>query len=575
MRFCADCARDVAACKKDSEQNGWKELYEDQAKADDTFVFMILQYQERCSGKGRGFSRNKFDHLSFREKVYCKKNVRRGTREVMMDWGEFVAHFEKKGYAGTDILAKWNELLQAGAETDQKGRKGQELRISTEVETYKLDEVEHGAEKSRELSHSHGKKFKDDDVDFLGEELARNPDARGQPSSGVLPSVAGSAGHAEAKDKEKEKGKASKQTPFARRTQMHDATVQAVRKCQDVLKKIPEKIRETLVKFKAEEAEYEEYVRILEAREKLCKQLAAHMDLKSREEVEQASVSTSSNLENFLASLNDIEKSYLPDQGKNLRTIPSCLHMTGLLLRKSTRQEIDDWKRLWDDIQSGLVQITALMEQSIKDIEQAKRLRDKKRARDQEAERKRQEREAVKKVKQEQRAALKAGAKKLAAPAAAGAGSLGPQRPVLGIPAEKLQKVAVLAESAFANMSSAERLRLAQMPLLIKDCVKAMEAVRSDARVKAQLAMFQVQFAVSSQSKTTGRVQLPLNQPEHVKSLTAVMAGLDPCGTQWGLNLPGGHGLSPFDQPYIYGSTSEARISGQAKFAFRPSVRGS
>ena len=59
MRFCADCARDVAACKKDSEQNGWKEVYEDQAKADDTFVFMILQYQERCSGKGRGFSRSK------------------------------------------------------------------------------------------------------------------------------------------------------------------------------------------------------------------------------------------------------------------------------------------------------------------------------------------------------------------------------------------------------------------------------------------------------------------------------------------------------------------------------------
>ena len=55
---------------------------------------------------------------------------------------------------GPEILEKWQQLQADGADTDKKGRKGQELRVSTEVETFKLDFKEEGTEMARDLSHS-------------------------------------------------------------------------------------------------------------------------------------------------------------------------------------------------------------------------------------------------------------------------------------------------------------------------------------------------------------------------------------------------------------------------------------
>ena len=369
MRFCQACARDVAACKKDAEQNGWVEVFEEQSKADDTFVYMILQYQSKCSGRGRGFARDKFDHVTFRESLYQKKLTRRGVKSVMMDWGEFTSHHERKGFSGPEILQKWQDAIASGVETDNNGRKGQELRISTEVETYKLEETEEGTARERELGHS-TKKFKAEDVEAMDKDILSKPQNMdingGGPSFGISSKASMVPGDEAAN---KRSGKDQKVSPLSRRVTVHDAAVQAVRKLQDTLKKIPGKIKDTEAKFAAEESEFEEYIKIMRARLALCMVLGAADDSKTRAEVETAATSTQKLLEDHLRNLSAEELSYIPDTGKNLKTVPSCLHFASLVLRKNSHEEIDVWKTQWDDCLSALGQMTTLMEQCVKDIE--------------------------------------------------------------------------------------------------------------------------------------------------------------------------------------------------------------
>ena len=312
---------------------------------------MMLQYQERCTGKGRGFARNRFDHLTFREKLFAKKQVKRGVKEVMMDWGEFQEHFEKKKFSRSEILAKWQKSLQDGAETDQKGRKGQELRISSEVETYKLEETATGKESSRVLEHS-AKKFKGEDVTAIDRDITGQPDNPGSYQPGAsqsLPAAVGNGaggGAANDSDNAPAKAKLPKSAPLSRRVSMHDAALQAVRKAQDSLKKLPSKMRATILAFEPQEAEYEEYMRILRKRLELLTHLAADGDFKNREAVEEAAATSTEALKKYL----------------------SCLRQASSVLKKNTHEEIDEWKSSWDDTLSILVQTTALMEQSVKDI---------------------------------------------------------------------------------------------------------------------------------------------------------------------------------------------------------------
>ena len=54
--------------------------------------------------------------------------------------------------------------------------------------------------------------------------------------------------------------------------------------------------------------------------------------------MEQASETTSAVSTGDIGAMTTIELSYLPDHGKNLRTVPACLHLASLLLRKTTHE---------------------------------------------------------------------------------------------------------------------------------------------------------------------------------------------------------------------------------------------
>ena len=356
---------------------------------------------------------------------------------------------------------------------------------------------------------------------------------------------------------------------LCRRTHLHDAALQGVRKSQDLLKKLPQRLMDTINKFAGSETEYSEYIRILRSRHDLCLRLGADEEAKSREDVEQAAKATTASLASYVESLSEADRCYLPAlaQSCSLRTVPQCLHMAGQLLRKTSHEEIDEWKSDWDDALSGLVQITALMEQSMKDIEAAKKSRDRKRVREQQAEVKRQERETAKKLKADQKAALKAGALKLQGGTPEPEKATGPPRSVLGLKAELLKDVVTVSEADFQNLDAASKIKLLDAPLLVKDCVKAIQIIREDARVKAQVNMFQAQFVASTQAKTTGRCQLPVTAPDQIKVLETAFASLDPSQMKWTPNLPSTHALAPLAVPYIFGFSKDmVYVGGEDKW---------
>ncbi|CAE7303235.1 unnamed protein product [Symbiodinium pilosum] len=386
----------------------------------------------------------------------------------MKDWGEFTEHYEKKGFAPAEILAKWNELLAAGVDKDQKGRKGMELRLSVEVETYKLNQTETGDERSRDLEHT-SKKFKQDDVDQVDQDILSKPKLTpaqllgSQPGSGSGSSKDGQGGNQEPGQKK------YKDNPLSRRTKMHDNAVQAVRRNQDILKKLPAKMKDTISKFAAE-PDYAEYMRILK--------------------------------------------------------------------------------------------VTVLMEQAIKDIETAKRARDKKRQRDEQAEAKRIERENQKKLKADQKAALKAGAVRLSAQPQAPLPVPSCAHKLLETPITLLKEVNKCDEADFCAQTDSVQSAFMKNPLLLEKCEKALEKYAAIARVKAQVATFKCQFPATTQSKTTGRCQLPLSVPEHVSGLAEIFKALDPAKTSWPTTAPSGTDLSHFLAPYIYGFSSTMQYAG-------------
>ena len=436
------------------------------------------------------------------------------------------------------------------------------------AETYKLSQTETGDERSRDLEHT-TKKFKQDDVDDLDKDIHSKPKVTAAQLLGSTPG-SGSGSSKDIQGSNQEAGqKKYKDNPLSCRTKMHDHAVQAVRRNQDILKKLPAKMKDAVSKFAAE-PDYAEYMRILKVRLEICLKMGAEEEAKTREEVESIAKSSSAALKAHLDSLLAESRSYIVDEGKNLRTVPECLRIAGELLTKTTHEDIDAWKSAWDDVISCLVQVTVLMEQAIKDIETAKRAREKKRQRDEQAEAKRLERENQKKLKADQKAALKAAAAKMSAqPQAAPTLVATPSsHKLLDTPIALMKEVSKCNEADFCVQTDPVQSALMKMPLMLEKCEKALEKYAALARVKAQVATFRCQFPATTQSKTTGRCQLPLTVPEHVSGMAEIFRTLDPAKTSWPTTAPSGTDLSHFPVPYIYGFSSSMQYAGgEDKFA--------
>ena len=174
--YCEDCLKDVAACRKDAEEQGWSDKFEQASKNESSFQDLILQYKLDCPSMGRGKKRAALDHRKFFKTTYHDQQARRGTKDKFMDWGEFCKWMtEEKGFDTLEASRQWKELAETATEQDELGRKGQERRYPVAVEKYILRENVHGIRSGTTLSSkpTRKRKHEDDESDdggYAGEE---------------------------------------------------------------------------------------------------------------------------------------------------------------------------------------------------------------------------------------------------------------------------------------------------------------------------------------------------------------------------------------------------------------------
>ena len=174
--YCDNCLKDVAACRKDAEEQGWIDKFDQASKSESAFQDLILQYKLDCPSMGRGKKSAALDHRKFFKTTYHDQQARRGTKDKFMDWGEFCKWMtEEKGFETLEAAAQWKELAETATEFDDLGRKGQERRYPVAVEKYILRENVHGIRSGTEQSSKVTKKRKHEDDEeedggYAGEE---------------------------------------------------------------------------------------------------------------------------------------------------------------------------------------------------------------------------------------------------------------------------------------------------------------------------------------------------------------------------------------------------------------------
>ena len=77
-RFCKDHKKDAEACKRDAEQQGQLDFYNRQSESADLLRKMVLEYAEKCKSRGPGAKRDRFDWISYQEKTFKSKLMRKG-----------------------------------------------------------------------------------------------------------------------------------------------------------------------------------------------------------------------------------------------------------------------------------------------------------------------------------------------------------------------------------------------------------------------------------------------------------------------------------------------------------------
>ena len=82
--YCNACVESQAAAKRDAERQGRLKEFEDAMKIPQEAITLIRQFIETCPSKGRGRQRSCFNWAEFVEVTYAKREIKRGSKDIMM-----------------------------------------------------------------------------------------------------------------------------------------------------------------------------------------------------------------------------------------------------------------------------------------------------------------------------------------------------------------------------------------------------------------------------------------------------------------------------------------------------------
>ena len=97
-RFCADHKKDAEACKRDAEQSGNIAFFNEQAASTELFRKMLYEYITQCGSKGPGCKRDRFDWVTYQQRVYAQKQPTKGHKLKPMCYEKWMKHSQEEEF---------------------------------------------------------------------------------------------------------------------------------------------------------------------------------------------------------------------------------------------------------------------------------------------------------------------------------------------------------------------------------------------------------------------------------------------------------------------------------------------
>ncbi|CAE7793854.1 unnamed protein product [Symbiodinium sp. CCMP2592] len=549
-KFCKEHKREAEACRKDAEDQGELEYYNQQASNKESFRKMILEYMDKSPSRGPGAKRNRFDWTTYREKTYSGKAVRKGQKEVPLHYETWSAYSiflvvlqiifavlrlktrflfsfkiaetiekfmkfqqEDRGLSWQDADKLWEDYkADPDHERDELGPPQSQLRLYTAVEDYLIRETVSGFQRERvsgvkDVKNPTEKQAKELD-DRLAEPLPGFEELQLEHHSGKTksqflqsgPVVAvpmhgrPSAGRIQpgtgkAGKKDKEMGR--------RRAKAYDEVLKKVREAEVRLPRTLKQAEQNFEHFQVNNSvdDYEHFIRLVDVRIRVLKWLVETTD--------------EAQFQQRLEGLGDSERSLLPVDTKFLHLPKHITNHCQQILGMDTDDKIDELKEYgiassqllasWLD----LAQLATGTERGVSDLQAAKVSREKNEARMAKADAKKAQ---LQKRKEENQAKT---AEQKAEEAARAKRAKMPNR-LDKLPTTSLKDVMGVGQGAFEHLDGTK-------PFVIRAALKLspkLLALTKEKGFEAAHKAFMQTYHTTTAAKGTGRAQCGLKPVE-------------------------------------------------------------
>ncbi|CAE7481520.1 unnamed protein product, partial [Symbiodinium pilosum] len=174
--FCADHKKDAEACMRDAEQNGNIAFFNEQAASAELFRKMLYEYIAQCASKGPGCRRDRFDWVTYRQRVYAQKQLIKGHMLKPMCYEKWMKHSQEEEFKSwQEAHSEWQRMeANPDVEGDQLGPKQSPLRLHCPAGDYIKKEDISGVANERLAGTKQKNKPGAKDIEALDEQIQAN-----------------------------------------------------------------------------------------------------------------------------------------------------------------------------------------------------------------------------------------------------------------------------------------------------------------------------------------------------------------------------------------------------------------
>ncbi|CAE7450937.1 unnamed protein product, partial [Symbiodinium pilosum] len=161
------------ACKRDAEQSGNIAFFNEQAASAELFRKMLYEYITQCASKGPGCKRDRFDWVTYQQRVYAQKQLTKGHKLKPMCYEKWMKHSQEEEFKSwQEAHSEWQRMeANPEVERDQLGPKQSPLRLHCPAGDYIKKEDISGVANERLAGTKQKNKPGAKDIEALDEQI--------------------------------------------------------------------------------------------------------------------------------------------------------------------------------------------------------------------------------------------------------------------------------------------------------------------------------------------------------------------------------------------------------------------